>query len=48
MLAIRQQRGARSGRTTIVKTGIVGSVVAAICIATPIPVTAFGALGLSA
>lgn len=34
--------------TTILKIGIIGSVVAAICCATPILVIALGALGLSA
>ncbi len=34
--------------TTILKTGIIGSVIAAICCATPILVIALGALGLSA
>jgi mercuric ion transport protein len=33
---------------TIVKTGIVGSVIAAICCATPVLVIALGAVGLSA
>lgn len=33
---------------TIVKTGIVGSVIAAICCATPVLVIALGAIGLSA
>lgn len=33
---------------TILKTGIIGSVIAAICCATPILVIALGALGLSA
>jgi mercuric ion transport protein len=33
---------------TIVKTGIVGSVIAAICCATPVLVVALGAVGLSA
>jgi mercuric ion transport protein len=33
---------------TIVKTGVVGSVIAAICCATPVLVIAFGAVGLSA
>lgn len=34
--------------TTILKTGIIGSVVAAICCATPLLVIALGAFGLSA
>jgi len=34
--------------TTILKTGIIGSVIAAVCCATPILVIALGALGLSA
>ena len=34
--------------TTVVKTGIIGSVVAAICCATPILVITLGAVGLSA
>lgn len=34
--------------TTILKTGIVGSAIAAICCATPILVMALGAFGLSA
>lgn len=34
--------------TTIIKTGIIGSIIAAICCATPILVVAFGAIGLSA
>lgn len=34
--------------TTILKTGIIGAVIAAICCATPVLVIAFGALGLSA
>lgn len=34
--------------TTIVKSGIIGSVLAAICCATPILVIALGAVGLSA
>jgi len=34
--------------TTILKTGIIGSVIAAICCATPLLVIALGALGLSA
>lgn len=33
---------------TILKTGIIGSVVAAICCATPVLVIALGAIGLSA
>ena len=33
---------------TIVKTGVVGSVIAAICCATPVLVIALGAIGLSA
>lgn len=33
---------------TILKTGIIGTVIAAICCATPVLVIAFGALGLSA
>ncbi|MFN3615355.1 MAG: mercury resistance system transport protein MerF [Rubrimonas sp.] len=33
---------------TILKTGIVGSVIAAICCATPVLVVALGAIGLSA
>ncbi|MEQ8664872.1 MAG: mercury resistance system transport protein MerF [Rhodospirillales bacterium] len=33
---------------TIIKTGIVGSVIAAICCATPVLVIALGAVGLSA
>lgn len=33
---------------TVVKTGIVGSIVAAICCATPILVVVLGAVGLSA
>lgn len=33
---------------TIVKTGVVGSVVAAICCGTPVLVIALGAIGLSA
>lgn len=33
---------------TILKTGIVGSVIAAICCATPVLVIALGAVGLSA
>ncbi|HEX7072405.1 MAG TPA: mercury resistance system transport protein MerF [Hyphomicrobiaceae bacterium] len=33
---------------TILKTGIIGAVIAAICCATPVLVIAFGALGLSA
>ena len=33
---------------TIVKTGIVGTVIAAICCATPVLVVALGAIGLSA
>ena len=33
---------------SILKTGIVGMVIATICCATPVPVVAFGALGLSA
>lgn len=33
---------------TILKTGIVGSVIAAICCATPVLVIALGAIGLSA
>jgi mercuric ion transport protein len=33
---------------TILKTGIVGAVVAAVCCATPVLVLALGALGLSA
>jgi mercuric ion transport protein len=34
--------------TTIIKTGVAGSVVAAICCITPILVVLFGAVGLSA
>ena len=34
--------------TVILKTGIIGAVIAAICCATPILVIALGALGLSA
>lgn len=34
--------------TTVLKTGIIGSLIAAICCATPILVIALGALGLSA
>ena len=34
--------------TTLLRTGIVGSVIAAVCCATPILVILFGALGLSA
>ncbi len=34
--------------TTILKTGIVGSIIAAICCATPILVIVLGAIGLSA
>ena len=33
---------------TILKTGIIGTVIAAICCATPVLVVALGALGLSA
>jgi len=33
---------------TILKTGIVGSIIAAICCATPILVIVLGAIGLSA
>lgn len=33
---------------TIVKTGIVGTVIAAICCATPVLVVVLGAIGLSA
>jgi mercuric ion transport protein len=33
---------------TLVKTGIIGAVVAAVCCATPMPVIALGAVGLSA
>lgn len=33
---------------TVLKTGIVGTVIAAICCATPVLVIALGALGLSA
>lgn len=33
---------------TILKTGVIGAVIAAICCATPVLVIAFGALGLSA
>lgn len=34
--------------TTLLRTGIVGSVIAMVCCATPILVILFGALGLSA
>lgn len=34
--------------TTILKTGMIGAVIAAICCATPVLVIALGALGLSA
>jgi len=34
--------------STIIKTGIIGSVIAAICCATPVLVIALGAVGLSA
>lgn len=34
--------------STLIKTGIVGAVIAAICCATPILVIALGAVGLSA
>ena len=34
--------------TTLVRTGIVGAVIAAICCATPVLVIAFGVVGLSA
>ncbi len=34
--------------STLIKTGIVGAVIAALCCATPILVIALGALGLSA
>lgn len=34
--------------TSILKTGIIGSIIAAICCATPVLVIALGALGLSA
>lgn len=33
---------------TILKTGVIGSAIAAICCATPVLVIAFGAVGLSA
>lgn len=51
MPVIPQEREARSGKikdTTILKTGIIGSAVAAICCATPILVITLGTLGLSA
>lgn len=51
MPAIRQRREARSGKvkdTTIVKTGTIGSIIAAICSAKPVLVIALGAPGLSA
>lgn len=34
--------------STLIKTGTVGAVIAAVCCATPIPVIALGAVGLSA
>lgn len=34
--------------TTILRAGIIGTVIAAICCATPVLVIAFGAIGLSA
>lgn len=51
MPAIRQRREARAGKvndTTIIKTGIIGSTIAAISCVTPVLAIALGAPGLSA